>query len=1271
MAEVFKAKSYGVEGFEKVVVIKRILPELAESQNFVEMFIHEAKLAVRLSHANIVQVFDLGIAPAAPVPKPGSSVPPSEKPRDAYYMAMEYVHGFDLSTLLTRMRRASESLPLPMCAFLVAEVAKGLDYAHRRRDEQARPLNIVHRDVSPQNVLLSLEGEVKVTDFGIAKARGVFDDNLEDTKSRKLLGKYAYMSPEQARGDRVGAATDIFSLGVVLYECITGVSPFAAPSTFETMRRVQECEYPPLELLRPDVPQDLMQIVKTALAKEPGARFPDAGRMHESLLAFIYGHGFRYSSHDLAQALSRFRSRDQGPDIELADGEVEVRTPAPISELSATVSDRPAEPLPDAPAQLEVTALALLLPSREQGTLEAAEAMLARYGAKIAVREAAQVVALFGLTDPDGHDTETAIRCALAAGRKLSGDARPSVGVHCARVHVQRDGEVMEDEQLRALVDRARELARHSDGVCHVSLAALRAVRSLFDVEEIPNMRESAIVRAARPLASAFGRFVGRRDELRKVGEVLALATKRSARVLTIRGENGVGKTRLLVEVERRIRKGNYAVGFYMAACPPRGREIPYSGIVCMLHVLCGIAEGEVPRTAEVQPRLRALGLQDDEVAATLGLLGGSLTAPVGDLSRVLRDALARIVSSLCEDQPHVFAWDAAHWMDEESGAVLEAAFARQPNVRAVFAFVGRPGFSHPLERLGSHVSLSLSDLSKEDAERLIAVRLGVDRVPKEVLSFVLERAGGHPLFIEEVLKGLLQARAITVAEGAVVSMQLVGQDLALPKTLRGLVSSRVLQLEADDRAVLEAASVLGDLQSLELLARVRDKSLPEIERSLLRLSEREFFVASGATEWRFRSPIVRDIVLDSLPAPHARELHRASGDALVALFGENVDLAGQIAAHLYEAGDLRRAAQYFARSAERRLAIRQLDAAARDFARALSLADGTDQDVRDLGRWLHGLASAARASRVSSDATVLCERVISRADALPDLAFRVGVRVDAGHVLAAANQFDLARAQFTTAEQIASGDPRALGSVLAAAAQLAARKGDYRRAESIFERLAKEGDGTELTSGPLLLDRARTAAALGQKALALSLLHQSEGSMKDDLLRCERQKVSAIIEYLSGDFRAAAAAAEVGLEQSRSLGLTRIVAEILQLLGELFIRQNDLPRAYGALQQATAISEEVGDERLSVQSRSFSAFLDAVAGDREADARIREGIEFARDNDYTSDRIAGHWLMALLFARRGAPEASRSELEKLSVLAKEAGIRLVQDDCARALKQP
>jgi serine/threonine protein kinase len=303
MAEVFKAKSFGVEGFEKILVVKRILPELARNQDFVDLFVHEAKLAIGLSHANIVQVFDLGVAPGAD--SPGCTLP------NTYFTAMEFVDGLDLATVLAHCRARRAALPIEMCVYLAAEVAKALDHAHRRRDDRMRPLGIVHRDVSPQNILLSLEGEVKVADFGIAKAFGALDlHEGNDPRTRRLEGKFAYMSPEQVSGEPVDGRSDLFSLGAVLYESLTGVSPFGAPTAKATLRRVQEGHCPPVRLLRSETPSELVGILGQMLAKDPAARFFDAARLHEALLAFLCARGRRYSANDLAEYLLGFRAQN-------------------------------------------------------------------------------------------------------------------------------------------------------------------------------------------------------------------------------------------------------------------------------------------------------------------------------------------------------------------------------------------------------------------------------------------------------------------------------------------------------------------------------------------------------------------------------------------------------------------------------------------------------------------------------------------------------------------------------------------------------------------------------------------------------------------------------------------------------------------------------------------------------------------------------------------------------------------------------------------------
>src|SRR4051812_33205101 len=184
MAEVFKAKSYGVEGFEKIIAIKRILPTMGEDRDFIKMFIDEAKIAGQLAHANICQIFELG------------------RIDGSHFIAMEYIWGKDLLQIQNRVRKLKQSIPIPTACFAIAKVLEGLDYAHRKRDPLGRPLEIVHRDCSPQNVLVSYEGEVKVIDFGIAKATS----RNSRTMAGVLKGKFGYMSPSRSAACRSTAA---------------------------------------------------------------------------------------------------------------------------------------------------------------------------------------------------------------------------------------------------------------------------------------------------------------------------------------------------------------------------------------------------------------------------------------------------------------------------------------------------------------------------------------------------------------------------------------------------------------------------------------------------------------------------------------------------------------------------------------------------------------------------------------------------------------------------------------------------------------------------------------------------------------------------------------------------------------------------------------------------------------------------------------------------------------------------------------------------------
>ncbi len=814
-----------------------------------------------------------------------------------------------------------------------------------------------------------------------------------------------------------------------------------------------------------------------------------------------------------------------------------------------------------------------------------------------------------------------------------------------------------------------------------MSAQAMRQVKALFEFESmIDSDRASAsvsavLVKDVRGPGEAFGRFVGRKDELRRIGELLAHATRRTARVLTIRGDHGVGKTRLLYEVERRLRKGGYNVGFHIAACPPRGNEFPLSGIASMLQVLCGTTEGDAPdRILAVQPRLRALGLQGDEVNAVLTWLGASVPSPSGNTKTLLERAFARMVQSLCEDRPHTFCWDVAHAMDEDSFALLEDVLKRLRNARVVFAFAVRAGFAHPLESFEGNAVINLGDLAPADVEKLVGLRIGVDSVPDELLRFVRSRAGGHPLFVEEVIKALVDAGALTVGERRVVSMKLVGQDLALPKTLRGLVASRVSRLSTEDRATLQAAAVLGDPIDLTVLSNMLGQAMPSLERSLAMLERRDFVVHTGPSELRFASPIIPEIVADALTPEAAREMHAAAGQALEATLGERAwEHAARIAGHLYEAGDRERAAGYFAKSGERRLETRQLEAAARDFGRAIALTDSAVRAPEELTTWLERLASAVRLVRSSPDAAELCNRVIERVDASGPRELRVRARVATGHVLVAVQQINWARQRLAEAETIAEGDEALLKLVLLAGAELATRQGDYTRALRMFDALHKIvrvlDDNQE--KHRVALHLAHSHAAVGDRATALVHLAEAEQLLPDDRAASfERTRARALVDYYTRDFRSAVLHWEKAIDMTRDMGLTYQVMASLHNLGDVLIQLDDLPRAYGALRQALALSEEYGFERLANLNRMFLAYLDGIRGTVDGERLLRQGIAYAESKDFTNDVVSGRALLAKLLHRLGRLDAARAEYGKTRAIAVSAGHRIVADECDAALQK-
>ena len=341
MAEIFLARQMGPEGFEKTVVLKRIRPHLGDKKSFVRMFLNEAKLAAQLNHPNIIHIHDLG------------------KVGDSYFIAMEYLFGRDMRRVLPKCEQLGIAFPIVYACKIASQVLEGLYYAHQKTDLQGRPLGIVHRDVTPENIFVSFDGGVKVLDFGIAKAA----NQVEMTRAGEIKGKLSYMSPEQCMGKPLDSRSDIFSLGVVLYEWVTGFKLFTGESDVAVLKSITDGKIYKPSYFKGDVPEQIEQILMRALEKDPAQRYQTAWEMQYDLDKFLANNEFTPSNQHLATFMKQVFADEMDAERARLSGSPEVQR------LASLDVDKLTEENSSGPRYLGVpTPRQTTLPGRGQAT---------------------------------------------------------------------------------------------------------------------------------------------------------------------------------------------------------------------------------------------------------------------------------------------------------------------------------------------------------------------------------------------------------------------------------------------------------------------------------------------------------------------------------------------------------------------------------------------------------------------------------------------------------------------------------------------------------------------------------------------------------------------------------------------------------------------------------------------------------------------------------------------------------------------------------------
>ncbi len=297
MAEIYRAKTFDSHGVEHMVAIKRVLRHLAEDDDFLQMLVDEAKIAIHLDHPNIAKVFEF------------------VRVGDDYFIAMEFVDGRDARTILESIRDREGWLAPEHCAYIIMRILEGLHEAHNKCDGAGAPLNIVHRDVSPSNILVSYDGQIKLCDFGIAKATL----SRIQTRTGVIKGKVKYMSPEQAMGRKLDGRSDVFSAGSVLYELLTKQPPFQSENEMELIFKVRDAKYTKPSSINPRVPSDLERMVRKAMARSQNSRYSSAMEFASDLRSFIHQRAPNYSPGRLGRVLRKLFADEIDKDLRLLE----------------------------------------------------------------------------------------------------------------------------------------------------------------------------------------------------------------------------------------------------------------------------------------------------------------------------------------------------------------------------------------------------------------------------------------------------------------------------------------------------------------------------------------------------------------------------------------------------------------------------------------------------------------------------------------------------------------------------------------------------------------------------------------------------------------------------------------------------------------------------------------------------------------------------------------------------------------------------------------
>ncbi|MDX2052873.1 MAG: AAA family ATPase [Polyangiaceae bacterium] len=1191
VAEAFKAKSFGVEGFEKALVIKRILPEVAEDPARLTAVLHAARRSMRLSHANVAQVFDMGDV--------------VDGAKTSHYLATEYVPGVTLSAVLERCRISGTGLPARVALFVATEVAKGLDHAHRCRDEGGLPHGVVHGALTPNNILLSWDGEVKLSDFGLVLA---------------------------AESSGASAADDLRSLGQLLLDIL------------EAPRSVQDESAPPSER------EVTGEAVRALLAAIPPLSLSAAG-FYEALMEHAYAIRAPLNADALAEFVEKSRTTPLTNPPTLFEGAL-----AYVGEsLPPRISAAGSTPLPPALSASApfvgqgVAALSLRLGNGSglEVVRELAEEWLARHGATVVTHSSRELEAYFLQGQDPVLATTLAARTALeilTRGAKL--DPTLSAGLDLGEVNLNADASIVDDEKRRLVFASTRSLSSSSSGRLGVSAGVATYLQTWFELETLEPDAGVWLVGQLRPLHSAT-RFVGRKSELGELGNRLVQAVRGTPSAVGVVGEGGIGKSRLLREMRRRLKKGTVNVGFYMVNCRANSSTVPYSAVGDMLRKLCGVRENDVGDwTSVVQPRLRTLGLGEDEIQSVLIALGARSLATAQFNPAFLEGGMAKMMHSLSLERPHLFAFDRAEHLDVQSADLLGSVVARLKHSRTLLVFAGRAGSVGFLREIPGYSEFSLGTLLSEDITRLVQFGTGVANVPDELVEFVIEQSAGHPMVAIELLREGIERGAIQTLDEHSVKFS-VPFDAEV-RSLREFLEARLLALSEAERAVLTAVVVLDEPVALAAISTVSELSLAEVASVVDDLEVRGMLQRLSPGTVAIAVQVLAEVVAVATERAHWQKLHERAARYYQGLLGGlGFEAGARVAQHLDAAGKRDEARLAYGEHGLNLVHCGLLEQAAWHLSRALGLTASDGEDIERVASWVSALLLCVSRSSFPELAPALvasAELLLQQNTTDPS---RLKAALDAAEALSELHRFREAESVLGVVVARADGLPGLVRRALTLEATLAAQLGQFPRAVRALERTAEFGQGSTSDQHRVLVTLAQALAGAGEHSRALATLAEAEALAPKvgTLEACQRARSRAFLLACQGDDAAAAVAAARAVGLAESAGILSELAQSLHDEGVALLLANDLPKCFATCSRAALVASQTGSERLINASRLLLAYLDGQRDGVEAERQLRQGVEVATDEGWPGDAVLARYLLGRMLLESDQPSRGRDEL--------------------------